>query len=495
MANIEISSQTGKDFSGDVLIVPIFSGRERHRLPLAVSKVARQVMDEGDFKAGYGEVVPLHHPNGVKDSRWMLLVGLGDEDAISLNKIRRAVGTGARHALKKGWKSVGVLAPSTSSLEHDEIQVAVLEGALLGDYDQVAFKGAKAGEAKPEAKRFERIEIFTNGEDTRKVRRRQPAIEAGTVACHRVRDLANTPPSDLSPELFAEQAQKLAKQHKVGIEVLDGPALEKGNFNCILAVGRGSTHGPRVVKLEYKPKEKAKKHVVLVGKGVTFDSGGLSLKDASSMETMKDDMTGAAIVLSTLLACAQAEIPVQVTGLIGLAENMPDGNSYKPGDVLRSRSGKTIEVLNTDAEGRLVLADLLHYASEMKPDHIVDLATLTGACLVALGDSVNALFTPDAKLAEALDLAGKATGEHLWQLPLVEEYRELLKSPLADIKNITGTKWGGSITAALFLSEFVDGASWAHIDLAGAWSGKERDYRPYGASGEGPRFLLQWLAD
>ena len=490
MATIEISSQSGKDFSGDVLIVPIFSGRERHRLPLAVSKVARQVMDEGDFKADYGEVVPLHHPNGVKDSRWMLLVGLGDEDAVSLNKIRKAVGTAARHALKKGWKSVGVLAPSTSSLEHDEIQAAVLEGSLLADFDQITFKGPKAA-----AKHFERVEIFTNGEDTRKVRRRQPAIEAGAIACHRVREFANTPPSDLSPEGFAEQAQKLAKQHKIAFEVMDVPALEKGNFNCILAVGRGSSKAPRVVKLEYKPKEKAKKHIVLVGKGVTFDSGGLSLKDASSMETMKDDMTGAAIVLATLLACAQAEIPVQVTGLMGLVENMPDGNSYKPGDVLRSRSGKTIEVLNTDAEGRLVLADLLHYASEMKPDHIVDLATLTGACLVALGDSVNALFTPDSKLAEALDLAGKATGEHLWQLPLVEEYRDLLKSPLADLKNITGTKWGGSITAALFLQEFVEGTSWAHVDLAGAWSSKERDYRTYGASGEGPRFLLQWLAD
>lgn len=491
MGTIDISSQTGKDFSGDVLIVPIFSGRERHRLPLAISKVARQVMDEDDFKADYVELVPLHHPNGVKDSRWMLLVGLGEEGAITLNKIRKAVGTAARHALKKQWRSVGVVAPSTSSLEHDEVQVAVLEGVLLADYDFTAFKG----DAKKKGKAFDRIEIFTNGEDTRKARRRQPAVEAGAAACHRVRDLAATPPSDLNPIAFAETAQKMAKQAKLGIEILDKAALEKGNFNCVLAVGRGSSVEPRVVKLEYKPKEKAKKHIVLVGKGVCFDSGGLSLKDGASMETMKDDMTGAAIVLATLAACAQAEVPVQVTGIMGLVENMPDGASYKPGDVLRSRSGKTIEVLNTDAEGRLVLADLLHWANEMKPDHIVDLATLTGACLVALGDSVNALFSPDAKLAEGLEGAGKATGEHLWQLPLVEEYREQLRSPLADIKNITGSRWGGSITAALFLQEFVEGASWAHIDLAGAWSTKERDYRPYGPSGEGPRFLLHWLAN
>lgn len=211
------------------------------------------------------------------------------------------------------------------------------------------------------------------------------------------------------------------------------------------------------------------------------------------METMKDDMAGAAIVLATLAACAEAQVPVHVTGLMGLVENMPSGSSYKPGDVLRSRSGKTIEVLNTDAEGRLVLADLLHYASEMQPDHIVDLATLTGACLVALGDGVSGIFGEDQKLVEHLLDSGKNTGEHLWQLPLVAEYRESLKSEVADIKNITGTRWGGSITAAMFLREFVDHGSWAHVDLSGGWSAKERDYRTYGASGEGPRWLLDWL--
>lgn len=488
MATIEISSQTGKDFSGDVLIVPVFSGRERHRLPLAISKVVRQVMDEGDFKADHLEVVPLHHPNGVKDSRWMVLVGMGEEEALTLNKIRKAVGTAGRYAIKKRWSTVGVVAPATSVLDHDEVQEAVLEGILLADYDQVTFKNAKT-----EARRFKTIEIFTNGDDTRKSRRRQSQIEAGVAACHRVRDLANTPAGDLYPEVFAAEAVKLAKHHKLHCEVLDVSALEKGNFNCVLGVGAGSARGPRVVKLEYTPKEKAKKHIVLVGKGVCFDSGGLSLKDASSMETMKDDMTGAAIVMATLVACAQLDAPVKVTGLMGLVENMPSGTSYKPGDVLRSRSGKTIEVLNTDAEGRLVLADLLHWACEMKPDHIVDLATLTGAALVAMGDGVNAVMGTDQKLIERLLDAGNATGEHLWQLPLVEEYREQLRSPLADLKNITGIRWGGSITAGLFLSEFVDQPSWAHVDLSAGWSSKARDFRPYGASGEGPRFLLDWI--
>jgi leucyl aminopeptidase len=487
MPTIEISSQTGKDFSGDVLIVPVFSGRERHRLPLAISKVARQVMDENDFKADYLEVVPLHHPNGVKDSRWMLLVGLGEEEFVTHNKIRKAVGTAARSALKKGWKRVGVVSPSTSSLDHDEVQVAVLEGALLADYDFAAFKG------EPEPKRFERVEVFTNGDDTRKARRRLPQVEAGVTACHRVRDLANTPAGDLYPEVFAEQAQKLAKQYKLAIEVLGPEELKAGNFNAVLAVGAGSARSPRVIRLEYKPKEKAKRHIVLVGKGVTFDSGGLSLKDAKGMETMKDDMTGAAIVLATLVACAQAEVPVAVTGIMGLVENMPSGSSYKPGDVIRSRSGKTIEVLNTDAEGRVVLADLLNYASEMGGDHIVDLATLTGACVVALGDGVSGVMGTDQKLVERILDAGSRSGEYLWQLPLVEEYREGLKSSVADIKNVTNTRWGGAITAGLFLKEFVKTESWVHVDLAGGWSASERDYRSTGASGEGPRWLLDWI--
>jgi leucyl aminopeptidase len=444
-------------------------------------------MDENDFKADYLEVVPLHHPNGVKDSRWMLLVGLGEEEFVTHNKIRKAVGTAARSALKKGWKKVGVVSPSTSSLDHDEVQVAVLEGAMLADYDFAAFKGS------PEPKRFERIEVFTNGDDTRKARRRLPQVEAGVTACHRVRDLANTPAGDLYPEAFAEQAQKLAKQYKLAIEVLGPEELQKGNFNAVLAVGAGSARTPRVIRMEYKPKEKAKRHIVLVGKGVTFDSGGLSLKDAKGMETMKDDMTGAAIVLATLAACAQAEVPVAVTGIMGLVENMPSGTSYKPGDVIRSRSGKTIEVLNTDAEGRVVLADLLNYASEMGGDHIVDLATLTGACVVALGDGVSGVMGTDQKLVERILDAGSRSGEYLWQLPLVEEYREGLKSHVADIKNVTSSRWGGAITAGLFLKEFVKTESWVHVDLAGGWSTSERDYRSNGASGEGPRWLLDWI--
>lgn len=489
MPTVDISSANGKDFTGDALIVPVFSGRERHRLPLSVSKVARAVMDESDFKADYQELVPLHHPNGVKGARWMVLVGLGDEEQVTLNKIRKAVGVAARHCLKKGWKDIGLLAPSTVSLDHDAVQIAATEGALLADYEFTAFKGAK-----PEPKKFRNLEVFTNGDDTRKARRHLPVIQAGVAACHRVRELASTPAGHLYPETFAMEAQKLAKQHKLQCEVLDEKALAEGGFRSVLAVGQGSSKAPRVVKLDYKPKD-AKRHIVLVGKGVCFDSGGLSLKDASSMETMKDDMTGAAIVLATMVAAAQVEAPVRITGLMGLVENMPDGNSYRPGDVLHSRSGKTVEVLNTDAEGRLVLSDLLHWASEMGADHIVNLATLTGAALIALGDGVNAIMGTDQKLVERLIQAGGSTGEHIWQLPLVEEYRDLLKSPLADLKNITGIRWGGTITAGLFLREFVGGASWAHVDLAACWSSKERDYRPFGPSGEGPRFLLDWLVD
>ncbi len=440
-------------------------------LPLAISKVARQVMDENDFKADYLEVVPLHHPNGVKDSRWMLLVGLGEEEFVTHNKIRKAVGTAARKALKKGWKRVGVVSPSTSSLDHDEVQVAVLEGALLADYDFTACKG------QPEPKRFERVEVFTNGDDTRKARRRMPQVEAGVGACHRVRDLANTPAGDLYPEAFAARGPEAGQAAQAGDRGHGPRRAGQGQLQRRPGVGQGSARTPRVVRMDYKPKEKAKRHIVLVGKGVTFDSGGLSLKDAKGMETMKDDMTGAAIVLATLVACAQAEVPVAVTGIMGLVENMPSGTAYRPGDVIRSRSGKTIEVLNTDAEGRLVLADLLNYASELGGDHMVDLATLTGACVVALGDGVSGVMGTDQKLVERILDAGSRSGEYLWQLPLVEEYREGLKSHVADIKNITGTRWGGAITAGLFLKEFVKTESWAHVDLAGCWSSAERDYR------------------
>lgn len=487
MPTIEISSQPGKDFSGDVLIVPVFSGRERHRLPLAISKVARQVMDESDFHADFLELVPLHHPNGVKDARWMLLVGLGDEEKVTANKLRKAAGAAARFSLKKGWKRIGLISPSTSNMEHDLAQSCVLEGALLANYDFTAFKG------KPEPRAFDHIEVFTNGEDTRKARRRQAMVEAGVAANHRVRDLVNTPAGDLHPESFAEMARAAAEDKKLGVEVWGPEELEKDGFRCVLAVGAGSARTPRVVKLSYIPKEKAKKHIVLVGKGVTFDAGGLSLKDASGMETMKDDMTGAAIVLATLEACAQAEVPVQVTGLLGLVENLPSGTAYKPGDVLRSRSGKTIEVLNCDAEGRLVLADLLDYASGLGADHIVDLATLTGACMIALGDGVSGVFGTDQKLVDRLMDAGASVGEHLWQLPLVEEYRDQLKSHVADIKNITGARWGGSITAALFLKDFVKHDSWAHVDLSSAFLSSEKDFRTAGGTGEGPRWLLEWL--
>jgi len=372
-------------------------------------------------------------------------------------------------------------------MEHDEVQAAVLEGALLADFDTGTLKG------KPEPRAFEKLEVFTNGDDTRKARRRLPQIQAGVAACHRVRQLTNTPPSQLDPEAFAELAKQLGREHKVDVEVLDAEALAKGNFNGVLAVGMGSAKEPRVVKLEYKPKEKARKHIVLVGKGVCFDSGGLSLKDAKGMETMKDDMTGAAIVLATVLACAQLEASVQVTGLLGLVENMPSGSSYKPGDVIRSRGGKTIEILNTDAEGRVVLADLLDYASELQADHIVDLATLTGACLVALGEGVSGIMGTDQKLVDRLLDAGAAVGEHLWQLPLVEEYRESIKSQIADLKNSTGSRWGGAITAGLFLKEFVKGDSWAHVDLSSCWASSEKDFRTQGGTGEGPRWLLEWI--
>lgn len=473
-------------FDGDCVFIPLTSEMNISHLPSTLRKCVKQVIAAEDFTGQNKESLLVLNPER-SSARWSMLVGLGPEELLTADRIRKSVGTAARIALRKKFKKIALVAGETGAIDETTYQEALLEGVLLANYDFVSYKSSEK-----KAKSFEQVVFYSGDLSTAKFHRKRNVLLATIEACHTVRDLGSTPPGDLYPESYAAITNKLCKQHKIRCEVWNESYLKKNKFNSVLAVGQGSTRPPRVVKIEYKPK-KYSKHIVLVGKGVCFDSGGLSLKDAGSMETMKDDMIGSAIVLSTIVAASKIKLPIRITGLMGLVENMPDGNSYKPGDVLRSRSGKTIEVLNTDAEGRLVLADLLDYASELKPDHIIDLATLTGAALVAVGDGCNAIMGTNQDLIDGIIKSGQQTGEYVWQLPLLEDYQELLHSPLADLKNITGTRWGGTITAGLFLKEFVRHKSWAHIDLAGCWSSRERDYRPYGASGEGPRFLIDWL--
>jgi leucyl aminopeptidase len=308
------------------------------------------------------------------------------------------------------------------------------------------------------------------------------------------RDLVNEPPSEKSPEKIGELATWLAKKGRISVEVLHKAALEKQGMNGILRVGAGSHEPPCLVHLHYKPK-KAKKTVCLVGKGITFDSGGLSLKPSTSMDTMKSDMAGAATVLGVFKLLGDMNLPVEVHGLTPLAENLPGGSAQKPGDVLRAYNGKTVEVLNTDAEGRLILADALAFGSKLKPDVMVDMATLTGACVIAVGDEYSALFGTSRPTISALIRLGKEQGEWFWELPLVERYKSHIKSKVADIKNIGKPRVAGTIVAGLFLQEFVDKeVPWVHIDIAGpAFSTDGWDYARPGGTGVPVRTLAAWL--
>jgi leucyl aminopeptidase len=310
------------------------------------------------------------------------------------------------------------------------------------------------------------------------------------------RDLVNEPPGVLTPERMAEIALAEGKQAGLEVNVFTPPALRQMGMGGILGVAQGSHQEPRMIELRYRPKGTPKQRLALLGKGLTFDSGGLSIKTSEGMETMKCDMAGSAAVLATLCALPELGCSAEVTGLLGMAENMPGGAAIRPGDVLHIMNGKTVEVRNTDAEGRLVLADLLSYASKIeKLDAAVDLATLTGACVVALGPMAAGILSNDRALADRILGAASEAGEALWPLPLYAEYREHIKSDIADIKN-TGIRWGGAITAALFLQEFVrPGLSWAHLDIAGpAFGEKDYSYLPRGGSGYGVRTLLRWLA-
>jgi leucyl aminopeptidase len=388
-------------------------------------------------------------------------------------------------------------------VEDAESAAAVAEGALLGAYRYSAYRRRTAEATKPAV---EQLQLVTG-------RHRDKALKAAVERAHvlaaavaATRDLVNCPPVDLYPATFADAAREQAKDLPVKVTVLDEKQLAKGGYGGILGVGQGSTRPPRLVKVAYSPRG-ARRHVALVGKGITFDSGGLSIKPAQGMETMKLDMAGAAAVLETVLAAARLGLPVRVTGWLCLAENMPSGTAQRPSDVLTTYGGRTVEVLNTDAEGRLVLADGIVAAGEEQPDAIVDVATLTGAQMVALGNRVSAIMGADDELVQRVHRASEKAGEQFWPMPLPEELRPSLDSQVADIANM-GERYGGMLVAGLFLREFVpttgteDGATdgrlpWAHLDIAGPAfnEGTPHGYTGKGGTGVGVRTLLALLED
>jgi leucyl aminopeptidase len=470
----------------DVLVVPVASGADGPglvdggALPAALRTAA--LSPALGLTGDVDEVRRIPSAGAVK-APVVALVGLGKVDpaTVDAEQLRRAAGAAARQVT--GVDSLGFAFGADDAAR----VAAVVEGALLGAYVFDAYRAVPAGQ-RPAA----RVAVSTPlAKDKAAVRAAQRA-EVVARAVHAVRDLTNASPAHLYPAAFADVAKTAAKGTKVKVTVLDEKALAAGGYGGIVAVGQGSARPPRLVKVAYTP-SKAKRHVALVGKGITFDSGGLSLKPAKSMETMKSDMAGAAAVLHTVLAAAALELPVAVTGWLCLAENMPSGTAQRPSDVITQRGGKTVEVLNTDAEGRLVLADGLVAAREEKPDAIVDIATLTGAQIVALGPLVSAVMGTAGMPDEILE-AARVAGEQFWPMPLPAELRSSLNSQVADIANI-GDRNGGMLVAGLFLREFVEDTPWAHLDIAGPSFNEHEPwgYTPRGGTGVGVRTMLALL--
>jgi leucyl aminopeptidase len=445
--------------------------------------LARVAKDE-DFSGKEGQILSLH-THGKLPAQRVALIGIGraKDEARTLEQLRAAAGRAVKLAKATGAKTAALSWPGDSA---DEAR-ALTEGASLGAYVFDRYKRDK----KPS--RLSRLTLLSKA-------RIASAIEAGRAtadAVCRARDLVNEPASRITPQALAAEARQVAKSAGLRCEVFGRAQIEKLDMRLFLAVSQGSAEEPQLVRLTYTPpRATSKRPIALVGKAITFDSGGLSIKTASGMEEMKTDMAGAAAVIAAMELVARIKPPFPVRGYFGACENLPSGTAYKPGDVVTGKRGLSVEVLNTDAEGRLVLADVLAWAMDDEPAAIVDLATLTGAIIVALGPWTAGLFSNDDGLANELLAAARTTGEPVWRMPLPPEMEELIKSPIADLKN-TGGRFGGSINAALFLQHFVQGdrkVPWAHLDIAGPSSvDRERPYTPRGATGCGVRLLAEWI--
>jgi leucyl aminopeptidase len=492
------------DAEGDLLALPLAElPKSGARLPARAAALDRAlggriaaVLESGDFRGKAGTSLCLYPDAGLRCRR-LLLVGLGEESKLDLEALRTAASTAVVQAASRRAERVALVAPPLRRAGPDDAARALAEGAVLGGYRFDAYQKGddeRPGEVKSVALLFERPG------DLRAARAgaREGAILAESQ--NLARDLSNEPANALPPAELAARAQRVAREVGLRCRVLGVPEMRRLGMGAILAVGQGSAHPPRLVVLEHLPgragaaPRKGKGAVCVVGKGITFDSGGLSIKPAQGMEEMKHDMSGAAAVIGALRACALLRIPLPVVGIVGAAENMPSGTAYRPGDIVTSMSGKTIEILNTDAEGRVVLADALHYArATYEPRAIIDLATLTGACVVALGKWAAGLFGSHEGLVEIVRRAGEATGEKVWPLPLWEEHKKAVRSEVAQLKNTAGRDAGPS-TAAAFLAAFTGDTPWAHLDIAGtSWTAKPAGHQPRGATGVGVRLVVETL--
>ena len=417
------------------------------------------------------------------------LVGIGKLESLTIRKLRAALYSVAKAAVKQRDRNIVVVLPhSVPKLDADETTRVAADALAASDYKYDTYLTKKEDKALPISAAL----VPPDGIDVKRAKQLDGEAKAVASGVRTVRDLGNAPGNLVTATYLGQRAEEVAKGIGIRCTVYGKREIEKMKMGGLLAVNRGSVEEPRFIVLEYAPR-KAKKHVALVGKGITFDSGGISIKPAEKMEEMKFDMCGAAAVIGTIQAAAMLALPVRVTGIIASTDNLPSGSAYKPGDIITTMSGKTVEIVNTDAEGRMILSDALHYASELKPDHILDYATLTGACVVALASEAAGLFSNDDELARKLIECGERVGERLWRLPEWDDYKELIRSDWADMKN-SGGRWGGAITAAVFLKEFVNCPSWAHLDIAGtAYAEHETAREARGATGAGVRVTVAFL--
>jgi len=448
----------------------------------------RRLIGEKELSGSLGDLTLFYDVPGLA-APGLLLVGLGPRDRFDPGAAFAAGVALAKRLAGKPRESVAVALPPSD--EPRAVASALIEGAIVGTRGP----GLRKTEANRHA--FDTLSLVVEPgqteEDTLWLEPTLCRAEIVGQAVNLARDLVNTPPGDKSPAQLADRISIVASESGIAVDVWDEARIRRERFGGLLGVAAGSDEPPRFLILQYRSGGDDTPTHALVGKGVTFDSGGLSLKPSASMEDMKSDMTGAAVVVATMQAVARLALPINVVGYLSMTENMTGGKAMKLGDVLTMRNGKTVEIMNTDAEGRLILADALSYAVEHQPHRLLDLATLTGACIVALGPKVAGLFGNDSPFCQDVIAASRRTGERVWRLPLDEDYKEQLKSNVADLKNVGG-KWGGAVTAAKFLEQFVGSTPWIHLDIAGpSWADAETATRDVGGTGCFVRTLITYL--
>ncbi len=470
------------------LVVGVYPGAKQdemfQRLDNASKGQLGKILRKNDFSREVGSSQLLYQIDGVSAAR-ILLIGLGKQQALDGAAFGKAVGTAARILQEANASEANILLP-----EHEALYGMTREAVISAEEAVYRFDECKS-EAKPPKRPLRKVVFVTRTRrDQKTVDKAAAHAQAIAEGVSLAKDLANLPGNICTPTYLAEQARKLGRGNsKLKVTILEEKQMDKLGMGALLSVSRGSRQPAKLIVMEYKGGKAGAKPVALVGKGLTFDAGGISIKPAASMDEMKYDMCGGASVFGTLSACAQLELPINVVGVVPSSENLPDGDANKPGDIVTSMSGQTIEVLNTDAEGRLILCDALTYTERFEPAAVIDIATLTGACIVALGHHAAGLLANDDKLADELLTAGAATGDRAWRLPLWDEYQSQLDSNFADMANIGGRS-AGTITAACFLSRYTKAFKWAHLDIAGtAWkSGKDK-----GATGSPVPMLMQFL--